>query len=119
MADLRDMGNKCTCPSRKFPCKHVLGLLWLNAEAIVPFPPADTPEWVSDWLGRRRGGGAARTPAAGAEPGEAKDLRAAREVEASAEEDEKMAARREAAAAKRADDKIGRASWRERVARSG
>src|SRR5688572_33367878 len=78
MADLRDLGNKCTCPSRKFPCKHVLGLLWLNAEAVVPFPPADTPEWVSDWLGRRRGGGAARIPAAGAEPGKAKDLKAAR-----------------------------------------
>ena len=39
MADLRDLGSKCTCPSRKFPCKHVLGLLWLNAEAIVPFAP--------------------------------------------------------------------------------
>nr|WP_300598196.1 SWIM zinc finger family protein [uncultured Sphingomonas sp.] len=44
MADLRDMGNKCTCPSRKFPCKHVLALLWLNAEAILPFPAAETPE---------------------------------------------------------------------------
>src|SRR5688572_31794662 len=48
MADLRDLGNKCTCPSRKFPCKHVLALLWLNAESIVPFPPADTPVWVRD-----------------------------------------------------------------------
>ena len=35
MADLRDLGNKCTCPSRKFPCKHVLGLLWMKAEAVT------------------------------------------------------------------------------------
>ena len=35
MADLRDLGNKCTCPSRKFPCKHVLGLLWMKAEAEI------------------------------------------------------------------------------------
>ena len=27
VADLSDLGNKCTCPSRKFPCKHVLALL--------------------------------------------------------------------------------------------
>jgi hypothetical protein len=63
MADLRDLGNKCTCPSRKFPCKHVLALLWLKAEAVVPFGAADTPEWVSDWLGRRRTGGTAAKPA--------------------------------------------------------
>lgn len=100
MADLRDLGNKCTCPSRKFPCKHVLGLLWLNAEAIVSFPAADTPDWVSDWLGRRRGGGAARSQAAA----EAKDLDAARAPDPEAEESEAAAARREAAAARRAED---------------
>ena len=77
MADLRNLGNKCTCPSRKFPCKHVLGLLWLTAEAIVPFAPTDTPTWVSDWLGRRRGTSAAK-PANNAPSDDAKDLRAAR-----------------------------------------
>ncbi len=104
MADLRDLGNKCTCPSRKFPCKHVLALLWLNAEGLVPFAPADTPEYVGDWLGRRRGGGSARSAAAGAEAGESKDLAAARAPEAAPEEDEKGAARRVAAAAKRAEE---------------
>ena len=64
MADLRDFGNKCTCPSRKFPCKHVLGLLWLKAEALVAFAPAETPEWVSDWLGRRGTGARGTAPAA-------------------------------------------------------
>src|SRR5260370_29150618 len=37
LADLRDHGTKCTCPSRKFPRKHLLGSLWLNAESTVPF----------------------------------------------------------------------------------
>lgn len=27
-----DTGHKCTCPSRKFPCKHVLALLWMRVE---------------------------------------------------------------------------------------
>jgi SWIM zinc finger len=102
MADLRDLGNKCTCPSRKFPCKHVLGLLWLNAEAVVPFAPADTPPWVSDWLGRRRATGGA--PKAAGSDAAAKDVRAAQRAEPETVEDPKEAARREAAAAKRSED---------------
>ena len=102
MADLRDLGNKCTCPSRKFPCKHVLGLLWLNAEAVVPFAPADTPAWVSEWLGRRRGTSAAK-PASNA-PANAKDLRAARAAEPDVAEDPKDVARREAQAARRIEE---------------
>jgi hypothetical protein len=54
MADLRDLGNKCTCPSRKFPCKHVLALLWLSVEAPGRFAQSETPPWVADWLTRRR-----------------------------------------------------------------
>lgn len=104
MADLRDLGNKCTCPSRKFPCKHVLALLWLKAEALVPFPVGETPDWVSDWLGRRRTAGAVQTRGA-AKPNMVaadKDLAAARAVQPDPVEDEKAAARREAASAKRA-----------------
>ncbi|WP_018317636.1 SWIM zinc finger family protein [Bradyrhizobium sp. WSM2793] len=103
MADLRDLGNKCTCPSRKFPCKHVLGLLWLNAEAVVPFTPADTPAWVSDWLGRRRGPSTAK-PATNAPPGGDKDLGAARAAEPGVADDPKDVARREAQAAKRNEE---------------
>jgi len=103
MADLRDLGNKCTCPSRKFPCKHVLALLWVHAENVLPFSQAETPEWVGDWLKRRRGGGA---PASATAPngGEAKNLDAARAPEPSGPEDPKAVARREAASAKRAED---------------
>jgi hypothetical protein len=102
MADLRDLGNKCTCPSRKFPCKHVLGLMWLNAESIVPFPPADTPPWVGDWLARRRTGGAAKTASVKPAATE-KDLRAAQHAEPETAADPAEVARREAAAATRAD----------------
>ncbi len=102
MADLRDLGNKCTCPSRKFPCKHVLALLWIHAEAVLPFVPAETPGWVTDWLGRRRGGGASNPAVTAAQ----KDIGAASipEPEAPAPDDPKAAARREAASAKRSED---------------
>lgn len=50
-----DAGYKCTCPSRKFPCKHSLALMWLRAENKVAFARAETPEWVKEWLLRRRG----------------------------------------------------------------
>jgi len=53
-----DAGYKCSCPSRKFPCKHSLALMWIRAEGKLSFTPADAPDWVKDWVSRRRGGGA-------------------------------------------------------------
>lgn len=50
-----DAGYKCTCPSRKFPCKHSLALMWMRAEKLAPFSPGTPPQWVDDWIGRRRG----------------------------------------------------------------
>lgn len=61
-----DAGYKCTCPSRKFPCKHSLALMWMRADKLAPFAPGTPPQWVDDWLGRRRGptpGAAAPKPA--------------------------------------------------------
>ncbi|MEM7515544.1 MAG: SWIM zinc finger family protein, partial [Planctomycetota bacterium] len=52
--DLRDHGYKCTCPSRKFPCKHVLALAWLRVEDAEAFVPDSRPQWVTEWDGRRR-----------------------------------------------------------------
>lgn len=49
-----DHGYKCTCPSRKFPCKHSLALMWIRAEAKLTFASSPVPEWVKDWLSRRR-----------------------------------------------------------------
>lgn len=54
MADVVDHGYKCTCPSRKFPCKHVLALMWQFAEGSTDFVENKPPEWVNDWLRRRR-----------------------------------------------------------------
>src|SRR5262245_6283202 len=51
-----DAGYKCTCPSRKFPCKHVLALMWMRADPAAAFADAAAvPDWVKDWLARRRG----------------------------------------------------------------
>ena len=55
VADTEDGGSKCTCPSRKFPCKHALGLMWMFVEDSAAFPSGDVPDWVSDLMGRRRG----------------------------------------------------------------
>ncbi len=57
MADVVDHGYKCTCPSRKFPCKHVLALMWQFAEGANDFLDKEPPEWVNDWLGRKRKSG--------------------------------------------------------------
>ena len=49
-----DVGYKCTCPSRKFPCKHVLAIMWMHCDSPDRFEPSATPDWVQDWLSRRR-----------------------------------------------------------------
>src|SRR5882724_9593536 len=51
-----DTGYKCTCPSRKFPCKHVLAVLWLRVDKPERFENAATPQWVDEWMARRRPG---------------------------------------------------------------
>ncbi|MFH8368549.1 SWIM zinc finger family protein [Streptomyces sp. NPDC018031] len=63
-------GYTCSCPSRKFPCKHALGLLLLWAgetgEGSVE-EAAEPPEWAAAWLsGRREGAGGQTAGAAGA-----------------------------------------------------
>ncbi|GAA2451974.1 SWIM zinc finger family protein [Streptomyces macrosporus] len=50
-------GYRCSCPSRKFPCKHALALLllWSGDVETVPEAPESVPEWAESWLsGRRR-----------------------------------------------------------------
>ncbi|HZG02034.1 MAG TPA: SWIM zinc finger family protein [Streptomyces sp.] len=49
-------GYRCSCPSRKFPCKHALGLLllWSEGPGAVPEAPDSVPEWADSWLGGRR-----------------------------------------------------------------
>lgn len=51
--DLGEPAFKCSCPSRKFPCKHGLGLLLLFAGNSAGIPAAERPEWVKEWAARR------------------------------------------------------------------
>src|SRR5690242_16467611 len=49
--DVSGPAFKCSCPSRKFPCKHALALMLLRAGGEVAAGPA--PEWVVEWLDSR------------------------------------------------------------------
>ncbi|MFJ6670375.1 SWIM zinc finger family protein [Actinosynnema sp. NPDC091369] len=81
--DLADRATKCSCPSRKFPCKHALALQLRDVRE--PFPVAETPDWVTEWLTRRNR--AAAAPAAADDSPEAVQRRAkAKEKTAQARE---------------------------------
>ncbi|MGW5738305.1 MULTISPECIES: SWIM zinc finger family protein [Streptomyces] len=62
---------KCSCPSRKFPCKHALGLLllWAGEDGSAgAVPDAQPPGWAQEWLaGRRKRAETKRAP--DAQPG--------------------------------------------------
>jgi hypothetical protein len=52
--DLSGPAFKCNCPSRKFPCKHAIGLFLLYIDAAAAFRVThDYPEWMRDWLEKR------------------------------------------------------------------
>jgi hypothetical protein len=53
--DLQNIAFKCNCPSRKFPCKHGLGLLLLYVRQPNSFTADAEPDWVNDWLKKRTG----------------------------------------------------------------
>lgn len=86
---LADLASKCSCPSRKFPCKHALGLMFLATGQPGALAQTDRPPWVSEWL----------------------EARAARE--------EKAAARSEEKAAKPVDEKAAEKRRAQRESRVG
>jgi hypothetical protein len=53
--DLSNRGFACTCPSRKSPCKHVLGLMLLASVSPTRLKETAPPVWVSEWLQKRAG----------------------------------------------------------------
>jgi hypothetical protein len=63
---------KCSCPSRKFPCKHALGLLLTWAAGGVPEQAGtdDAPAFASDWIKGRtaRAAGEVAKPKAPRDP---------------------------------------------------
>jgi hypothetical protein len=76
IVDAAEPAFRCSCPSRKFPCKHGLGLLFLYAAqpALVGEAEAE-PAWVAEWLAMReaRAEKKAEKAAAPAEPERAPD----------------------------------------------
>jgi len=51
--DLSEPAFRCTCPSRKFPCKHGLGLLLIMVNEPTAIINGTPPDWVSAWLDSR------------------------------------------------------------------
>jgi SWIM zinc finger len=100
--DTRGPAFRCTCPSRKLPCKHAVALLLLWAEgADGPVAAAAEPEWVREWIAARRkketadaeGAAAAPRAAGPADPGAARrraDRRAIRVEGGAAELEQRL-----------------------------
>jgi hypothetical protein len=101
---------KCSCPSRKFPCKHGLGLALLLVKSAGAFKAEAEPGWVSEWL-------------AGRAEREAKKVKKAQSAPASPEDAEAAAARAAQRAAQREsrveDGVAGCRVWLEDLARRG
>jgi hypothetical protein len=53
--DLAGPAYKCSCPSRKFPCKHGLGLMLISAQSFSSLVETAEPEWVAQWMDQRAG----------------------------------------------------------------
>lgn len=55
VVDTTGPAYKCSCPSRKFPCKHALGLLLLRASGDGSVAQGEPADWAAQWLEGRRG----------------------------------------------------------------
>ena len=53
-ADPEAAATSCSCPSRKFPCKHALGLMLVWAAAPQSLAESAPPEWVASWNEMRK-----------------------------------------------------------------
>lgn len=51
--DLSEPAFRCSCPSRKFPCKHGLGLFLLLSAQPEAFKQKQPPDWVVEWIESR------------------------------------------------------------------
>lgn len=87
IADAAGPAYKCSCPSRKFPCKHALGLLLLWAGGDDAVPRGQVPDWAEQWMeGRRQRAGLKQAAgAAGSSSGSGDPEAARRRAERRAE----------------------------------
>jgi len=94
VVEIADLGAKCSCPSRKFPCKHSLALMWWFAERPDRFAEGAVPDWVNEWHGRRRHtGGEDKGASSGGPPKSARAAVAEANAEEAAPRDPEAAAR--------------------------
>lgn len=52
--DKSELAYRCSCPSKKFPCKHTMALLILFAKEQKLFTQGGAPGWVTEWLESRQ-----------------------------------------------------------------
>jgi hypothetical protein len=52
VVDLSGPAYRCSCPSRKFPCKHALALMLLWSDGTVG-TNGGPPDWAASWLAAR------------------------------------------------------------------
>jgi hypothetical protein len=94
--DLGEPAFRCSCPSRKFPCKHALGLFLLYAEQRGAFATDAQPEWVAEWLDSRAKKAEQRAkkaePAGEGEAGAAAVVDAAAQAKRAADREARVAA---------------------------
>lgn len=81
--DLTEPAYKCSCPSRKFPCKHALALLlrWSSGKVDAAAPP----QWMTEWTTSRGTRAAKKAEAATAPRTEAQEKAAAKRAAKRAE----------------------------------
>ncbi|MEU3842389.1 SWIM zinc finger family protein [Streptomyces sp. NPDC028635] len=84
VSDVSGLAYACSCPSRKLPCKHVIGLLLLWSGDAGAVPRREPPAWAAEWReGEARRGaetGTAGSGSSAADP-EAARRRAERRAE--------------------------------------
>lgn len=51
--EIGEFATKCSCPSRKFPCKHALGLMFLLATDPAAAEATEHPDWLTEWIDSR------------------------------------------------------------------
>lgn len=92
--DLATLSVKCSCPSRKFPCKHGLGLMLIFAAQPSDLAECEPPQWVADWLAKRHARDEKQVDAQAISPEETAAKEQAREKEKAkrAEKREKLVA---------------------------
>lgn len=66
--DLAALAARCSCPSRKFPCKHGLALLLLYAQKHARLVQTPRPAWLDEWMTARKEKAAKKEQAVAAKP---------------------------------------------------